>query len=130
LMRKGDFVYERLPETVLSSALLGMASFVRGRTLEFPAEYRLAFRELGLSIGLAAVEDLHRLIEENPGLFGGENSLHQRVEDLLRYLPLRPEIEQFWTDGENRKAATWTEHREINMVMLATSLAPGEFLTI
>lgn len=129
LMMKGGFAYERLLETVLSSALLGMDSFARGRTLELPAEHRLAFRELGLSIGLAAVEDHQRLIEENPRMYGGESSLHRRVEGLLRYVPLGAEIEQFWTDDENRKAATWIEHREINMVMLATSIAPGEFLT-
>jgi hypothetical protein len=33
-------------------------------------------------------------------------------------------------DDRNRQASTWIEHREINMVMLATSLAPDEFLMI
>lgn len=130
LMTKGGFDYAGLLETVVYSAWLGMESFARGRTLEFPAEYRLAFRELGLSIGLAAVEDLQKMIAENPGLFGREGSLHQRTEDLMEYVPLGDAIERFWTEAENRKAATWTEHREINMVMLATSLAPGEFLAI
>ncbi|HUI39323.1 MAG TPA: hypothetical protein VLY86_00170 [Methanothrix sp.] len=129
LIGKGGFAYDRLLETVVYSALLGIESFARGRTLELPAEYRLAFRELGLSIGLAAVEDLQGLIEETTSL-SGENRLLRLVEDLLRYLPLEEQIERFWADGENRKAATWIEHREINMVMLATSLAPGEFLTI
>ena len=45
-------------------------------------------------------------------------------------MPLRKKIEQFWTDGKNREADTWIEHREINMVMLATSLAPRGFLRI
>jgi hypothetical protein len=48
----------------------------------------------------------------------------------MGYLPLRKKIEQFWMDGKNRGASTWIEHREINMVMLATSLAPGGFLRI
>jgi hypothetical protein len=39
-------------------------------------------------------------------------------------------IERFWMDDKNRGASTWTDHREINMVMLATSLAPGRFLAI
>jgi hypothetical protein len=30
-------------------------------------------------------------------------------------------------DGKNREASTWIEHREINMVMFATSLAPNGF---
>lgn len=33
-------------------------------------------------------------------------------------------------DGRNQEAGCWTEHREINMVMLGTSLAPEEFLGI
>ena len=45
-------------------------------------------------------------------------------------MPLGEIIEQFWMDNKNRQAKTWIEHREINMVMLATSLAPDRFLTI
>ena len=45
-------------------------------------------------------------------------------------MPLREQIEGFWLEGKNREAGTWTEHREINMVMLATSLAPEGFLGI
>jgi hypothetical protein len=48
----------------------------------------------------------------------------------MEFVPLRKEIEQFWMDDENREGSTWIEHQEINMVMLATSLAPGRFLTI
>jgi hypothetical protein len=33
-------------------------------------------------------------------------------------------------DADNRGSAAWVEHREINMVMLATSLAPSGFLSI
>jgi hypothetical protein len=43
---------------------------------------------------------------------------------------LREKIEQFWLDGKNREAFTWTEHREINMAMPATSLAQDGFLGI
>lgn len=39
-------------------------------------------------------------------------------------------IEQFWMDDTNRETGTWAGNREINMVMLATSLAPGEFLAV
>ena len=45
----------------------------------------------------------------------------------MGYMPLRETIEHFWMDDKNRQAGTWTEHREINMVMLATSLAPEDF---
>jgi hypothetical protein len=129
LMIKSGFKYESLLETVVNSALLGMEAFERGDLLGYPAEYRLAFRELGLSIGLKAVENLQKGIEEKPGMFGRE-SLHRRIDAFMGYVPLGKTIEQFWMDGKNRETGTWTEHREINMVMLATSLAPGEFLMI
>lgn len=129
LMIKIGFKYESLLETVVSSALLGMEAFARGDLLGYPAEYRLAFRELGLSIGLKAVKNLQKGIEEKPGMFGRE-SLHRRVDALMGYVPLGKTIEQFWMSGKNRETATWVEHREINMVMLATSLSPSEFLMI
>jgi hypothetical protein len=53
-----------------------------------------------------------------------------RQYEFLEYVPLKEKIEQFWLDDKNREAFTWTEHREINMVMLATSLAPDGFLGI
>jgi hypothetical protein len=52
------------------------------------------------------------------------------VESLSLYGPLGKNIEQFWMQDVNRQAATWTGHREINMVMLATSLSPRGFLVI
>jgi len=30
----------------------------------------------------------------------------------------------------NREANSWTEHQDINMVMLATSLTPDGYLTV
>jgi hypothetical protein len=129
LMIRCGLKYASLLEAVLNSAMLGMEAFANGGSLKYPAKYRLAFRELGLSIGLAALANLRKELDENPKLFR-EGSWHRRVEALLAYAPLRETIEQFWIDGRNREAGTWTEHREINMVMLATSLAPDEFLMI
>jgi hypothetical protein len=129
LMIQADFKYESLLETVVNSALLGVEAFARSSSLEYPAEYRLAFRELGLAIGLFAVENLREEMEENLGLSHRE-SLQRRVDVLMGYVSLGEAIRQFWTDGRNRETATWIEHREINMVMLATSIASGEFLRI
>jgi hypothetical protein len=117
-----------LLENVLNSALIGVASFANGEILAYPADYRLAFRELGLSIGLSAVKNMKKWIEENPSIFPRESRLH--VEDLTGYMPLRDRIEQSWMNDRNREARTWIEHREINMVMLATSLYPDSFLMI
>jgi len=45
-----------------------------------------------------------------------------RIEKLMQYIPLSEIIEKFWLDHKNQKASSWTEYRNINMVMLATSL--------
>ena len=77
-----------------------------------------------MAIGLQAVEKLQGLIGENPDLFDKKHLLHLRIEPLMRYTPLSEIIEKFWLERKNREASSWTEHRDINMVMLATSLAP------
>lgn len=123
LIDQGGFACEDLLAPVLDAALAGLAAFTRGGTLRHSAEYRLAFRELGLSIGLRGTGELVRHLRERPGLSGRANA-------LIRYLPLADAIERFWMDNTNQKVGTWTGHREINMVMLATSLAPGEFLAV
>jgi hypothetical protein len=127
---QGGPVLGGLLETLFDSALVGLDSLTESGSLEHPARYRLAFRELGLSIGLSGVEKLPEWIGKNPNLFDRTGSLHQQVQALLEYVPLREKIEQFWLDGKNRESSTWTGHQEINMVMLATSLAPDGFLGI
>ena len=123
LLSRGGFACEDLLAPVLDAALTGLAAFTRGGTLRHPADYRLAFRELGLSIGLRGTGELVRHLRENSGLSG-------RADALMRYVPLADAIERFWMDARNREAGTWTGNREINMVMLATSLAPEEFLKV
>ncbi len=129
LMIKGGLRNSTLLENVLNSSLLGVKAFIQSGSLEHPANYRLAFRELGLSIGFSAVEKLHKSIEENPDIFS-RRSLPPVIDDLMAYSPIGRAIEKFWMDDKNMQSATWIEHREINMVMLATSLAPERFLTI
>jgi hypothetical protein len=127
---RGGHVHAGLPETLLDAAAAGLDSFTRAGSLELPAGHRLAFRELGLSIGLSGIEQLPAGILKNPDVSGMTRSLVQQVQALREYVPLREEIEQFWLVGKNRESATWTEHRDINTVMLATSLAPDGFLEI
>jgi hypothetical protein len=130
LMIRGGPVYAGLLKTLFDSALAGLDSLAESGFLELPARNRLAFREFGLSIGLGGVEKLPEWIGKNPNLFDRTGSLHQQIQELLEYVPLREKIEQFWLDGKNRESSTWTGHREINIVMLATSLAPDGFLGI
>jgi hypothetical protein len=113
---------------MLDSSLRGLGHFSRGSLLMYPADERLAFRELGLSIGLRAVQRLQGLIEDHPKLFGKGHPVPAKIASLMRYQPLCEGIEKFWLDPGSRENETWKAHREINMVMLATSLAPDGFL--
>jgi hypothetical protein len=130
LIVKYERDYLNLLSTILDSALLGVEFFEEGELLNYPADYRLAFRELGLSIGLKGVETLLYWIKDNSELFSVDKSLKSRVEVITRYAPLSEIVEHFWMGSENRKSHTWTDHLEINMVMFATSLAPNGFLSI
>jgi hypothetical protein len=113
---------------VMDASFTGLDAFSDSGSLRLPAEYRLAFRELGLAIGLSGVEKIHHLMGEKPALFGDDSSLQVQVETIRKYLPLGEAITGFWMEDGNQAAGSWTEHREINMVMLATSLVPEGFL--
>ncbi|OPY86136.1 MAG: hypothetical protein A4E73_04047 [Syntrophaceae bacterium PtaU1.Bin231] len=130
LAARGDFAPGELTADLLDASLRGLAAFSVKNSLALPAAYRLAFRELGLSIGLHGVRRLRTLIEENPGISGNGMPLHGRVEALLRYERLASAIEAFWLDAASREASSWRDHGDINDVMLATSLAPDGFLKL
>ncbi|MFO7798021.1 MAG: hypothetical protein R6W84_17915 [Promethearchaeia archaeon] len=66
--------------------------------------HSLAFRELGLAIGLEA---------------------SRRMNELTSYWEIKDRIIKYWV--ENRD---WREHIDINQVMLSTSLVPNQFLEI
>jgi hypothetical protein len=119
-----------LLDALLSAARMGLQSYERGTALALPADYRLAFRELGLSIGLRAMEKLRGLIEQTPRDFEMRHRLQSRTKDLTRYAHLHDIIETFWLAPANRQRSSWTGHRDINMVMLATSLAPDGYLSL
>ena len=127
----GTTTIQDLPGPLLDEALPGLQYQAASRdTLSLPAYYRLAFRELGLAIGLRAVQRMQDLLTRSPRAFGPHPSLHSRLDLLMRYLPLIDRIEGFWLKPENRQADSWNEHEDINAVMLATSLAPEGYLDL
>jgi hypothetical protein len=130
LMVRRCFPDAGLLDRIIDAAARGLEQFARDRTLELAAGHRLAFRELGLAIGMEGMPILFSLVDENPAVFGGTGSLGRTIDTLGRYGPLKDAIIRFWTDERNQGAGTWSGHREINMVMLATSLSPGEFLRL
>ena len=75
-----------LQEALLRAAHTGLAHFLGAPDIRRPAAERLAFRELGLAIGLAA---LARLATSATSLKRGVAGVLSALE---RYLPLRGEI--------------------------------------
>ena len=106
---------------IVAAAEVSLAAYARGEPLAEPASRRLAFREVGLAIGLHALE--HML-----GLTARLRRVPERLADLARYLPLAGRIDDFWCAAANREGPTWRAHGDINAVMLATSLAPRGYL--
>ncbi len=119
-----------LPINLLDASLSGLAALARKNPWDYPAAHRLAFRELGLSIGFRAIEKLEEFTKNQQRPLRTEPSLRTRIERLAAYGSFRGEIESFWLDRRNRAVPSWTDHREINMVMLATSLAPDGYFTL
>jgi len=98
---------------LLVASLQSLQAYLQhDRSLTYPAEYRLAFRELGLAIGLEAIRKMKQKVRE----------------PFSRFLPLGEEIVAFWSDDAHRENSTWQEHIDINSVMLATALAPDGYL--
>lgn len=127
--RLGELVLKRglerraLLEQILDAADLSLRSFGPAflRTRDRSAERRLAFRELGLSIGLHGLQRLRTLA-------GRDRALATACDGLLTWLPIGAAVEAFWTAAPHRCSRTWLDHGDINAVMLATSLAPDGYL--
>ncbi len=130
LIVSGNLEQAGLLKTILESCLIGLDYFMKENSLKLPAGFRLAFRELGLSVGLQAVEKMRKLIGQKSGLLREKDLLLSLLKALSRYAGLKEIIEKFWLGETNREADSWTVHRDINSVMLASSLAPDGFLEL
>jgi hypothetical protein len=130
LQRQEAAMDSRLLETVLAAALAGLRSYAASGELQLPAEHRLAFRELGLAIGLHAVRLMGEAPSHDPTQFPMTNGVRLRLRELMQYVPMGERIEAFWRAPEHRRSLTWSEHRDINEVMLATSLTPEGFIVL
>jgi len=122
LMQQGLSPDAQLLDNLLSASLTGLQYYVQRDEMQQPAKYRLAFRELGLAIGLHAVQRMQQATTTP--------QQDKQLQAIMQYMSLRDEIEVFWRDPEHQQSTTWIEHQDINEVMLATSLAPDGFLVL
>jgi hypothetical protein len=129
LTAKGAMTSPELLENIVSSSLEDLESFLQRSPLDLSASHRLAFREFALSIGLKAAAKLNAVMAEHPRSFS-ITSVARQLEKILQFSVLAPTIEDFWLTPDHRRAGTWIEHRDINDVMLATSLVPEGFLSV
>ena len=107
---------------ILNAVSTGLFRFIRSDTLRLPANYRLAFRELGLAIGLWGFEVIEECQPDSRAL--------SALAAIRPYLGVRELIEEFWLQPLHQSGPTWVDHQDINSVMLATSLTRAAFLTI
>jgi hypothetical protein len=105
---------------LLEATATGLEFYAGLHDVAQPAGRRLAFRELGLAIGLAAYARIPVAARPQEA-----RAACARIE---RHANLREQIETFWLHGEHRVLPSWTEHADINDVMLATCLCPAGFL--
>ncbi len=118
-----------LLDALLAAALFGLRTYLKSSEPGAPAARRLAFREIGLAIGLAAVDRMVHA-ERSENLSHRSSDTQAVLSQLARHVPVRTEIESFWLRPEHRSAAAWVDHQDINDVMLATSVVPEGFLVV
>jgi len=115
-------------ESLLHDVEISLQAFVNNNQLNLPAEYRLAFRELGLAIGLHTIGRMQKTIGQHPKNFTNADQLNSTLNKLTRFNRINAFIESFWLEPEHRSVNSWLEHADINNVMLATCLSPDGYL--
>jgi hypothetical protein len=130
LIGQNQFAETGLLTDLLESSLAGLDAYESRDLLNFPADYRLAFRELGMAIGLHGVERIEALLSRKPDAVPENHPVYSQIKHLRRFARLGEDVENFWLDPRNRTAKSWKAHQDINSVMLATSLAPDNFLKL
>jgi hypothetical protein len=114
---------DALMEGLLDAALAGLRQHLSSPKVRRP-EQRLAFRELGLAIGLAAAARMQA--DARRCSVGVRAALVQ----IGRLDGVRTEIVAYWSSPEHQQSLTYRAHEDINDVMLATTLAPEGFLVL
>ena len=105
---------QELIEQLTDASEKSLSAFLASRSLRRSSSQRLAFRELGLAIGLMAAPTI---IDRAPGTTDQYRSLAEQIVNA--WLPLAHSPDELW------KA-----HQDVNDVMMATALTPQAFLSV
>jgi len=108
--------------SLLDDIELSQQAFATHNQLNLPAEYRLAFRELGLAIGLHSINKMQLIIEQHSDNFNNSAQLTSILNKLSQFQQIAELIDNFWIKPEHQSVSSWLQHADINNVMLATSL--------
>ena len=125
--RVGD---ARLLEEIIDAGGNGFIAFLASHDLNRPASHRLAFRELGLAIGLRALPIIATAIIKEKSGVGNRPAFRQAMDLLQQHESLGEEIVGAWLLHARRPDESWQAHQNINEVMLATALIPDTFLSV
>jgi hypothetical protein len=128
LLGNEQFDDAHLLEEILGACRNGLASLLDSRYLNQPVSYRLAFRELGLAIGLKALPIISNAVKANDGPFESGTAVQRIIDQLSRYEG--EEIVRVWLPIAQSQEQSWKSHQDINDVMLATALIPDMFLSV
>jgi hypothetical protein len=126
-----DLPPDGLLATLLADAHRSVVAFAAANEFSRPLELRLAFREIGLAIGLRAVPAMHAAVRRSPQRFGSAaevSSILTRLEALRTLSAIADHIEETWMERSAQATSSWTDHLDINSVMLAASLVPDALL--
>jgi hypothetical protein len=121
LIGRGEPGLEPLIPVMLDAISTGLEDYLRPRPLNVPPEARLPFRELGLAIGLHALSRVARDRSYRAWVRG-------RIPDAPGLVRLGQELRATWIAELSRERSCWSDHRDINTVMLATALVPDGYL--
>jgi hypothetical protein len=115
-------------ELLLNDIGWSLDKFVEHNRLNIAMQHRLAFRELGLAIGLQGIERMQETLNQHPDKFSQIEDLKSQLSELAQFNSISDIINNFWLKPAHRSLKNWLDHADINNVMLATSLAPDGYL--
>ena len=126
LVSSGDLPFDARLHALLAATHRSLDFFAASELCSRPLPMRLAFRELGLSLGVQAIEPMLECVKREPNRFGEAGdveALSARLDAMSKYALLAEHIEETWRASAAQESRGWTEHLDINEVMLSASLA-------